>query len=181
MRDKEAVRVQKRAYYAANKEKLRAARLAYCAANKEKIRAAKRAYYAANKEKLHAYMRVYRAANQEKLLAAKRAHYTANKEKLLAAKRAYKANNKDAVRRTQWRRRGISADAAELALITHDGMCDACGTDSPGGNGWCVDHSHTSGRVRGVLCAKCNIGIGMLGDNVEGLRKALAYLEKNDT
>jgi hypothetical protein len=40
-----------------------------------------------------------------------------------------------------------------------------------------VDHCHKTGRVRGVLCASCNLAIGKLGDTAAGVRRALAYLE----
>jgi hypothetical protein len=40
----------------------------------------------------------------------------------------------------------------------------------------CIDHDHTSGLVRGIICNKCNIGIALLGDNLEGLEKAVSYL-----
>lgn len=56
--------------------------------------------------------------------------------------------------------------------------CGICGTHEPGGTGdFHVDHDHDTGEARGVLCSACNLGIGKLGDNVEGLRRALAYLE----
>jgi hypothetical protein len=41
-----------------------------------------------------------------------------------------------------------------------------------------VDHCHSTGQIRGVLCCECNTGIGKLGDNAEGVRRALAYLER---
>jgi hypothetical protein len=40
-----------------------------------------------------------------------------------------------------------------------------------------IDHCHDTGKVRGILCTGCNTGIGHLGDNIEGLKKALYYLE----
>jgi hypothetical protein len=40
-----------------------------------------------------------------------------------------------------------------------------------------IDHDHETGKVRGILCSGCNTGLGHLGDNVEGLKKALHYLE----
>jgi len=42
----------------------------------------------------------------------------------------------------------------------------------------CVDHCHTTNVVRGLLCNKCNTGIGMLEDNINTLKNAIKYLEK---
>lgn len=40
-----------------------------------------------------------------------------------------------------------------------------------------IDHDHETNRVRGILCTGCNTGLGHLGDNIEGLQRALYYLE----
>lgn len=40
-----------------------------------------------------------------------------------------------------------------------------------------VDHCHKTGRIRGVLCAKCNSAIGLLGDDTERLASAIEYLK----
>ncbi|MFZ3593445.1 endonuclease VII domain-containing protein [Streptomyces sp. BH104] len=42
-----------------------------------------------------------------------------------------------------------------------------------------VDHCHETGRVRGVLCFNCNSAIGKLGDDLDTVRRAAAYLEGN--
>lgn len=39
-----------------------------------------------------------------------------------------------------------------------------------------VDHCHETNQVRGILCSGCNTGLGHLGDNIEGLQKAIGYL-----
>ena len=41
-----------------------------------------------------------------------------------------------------------------------------------------VDHCHDTNIIRGFLCSECNTGIGKLGDNEEGVERALNYLKK---
>ena len=59
--------------------------------------------------------------------------------------------------------------------------CAICGNE---GNGkWkklCVDHCHTNLKVRGLLCNKCNTGIGYFKDSPELLNKAIQYIESQD-
>jgi hypothetical protein len=40
----------------------------------------------------------------------------------------------------------------------------------------CLDHDHKTGKVRGILCSRCNRGLGHFQDNVESLRQAVTYL-----
>lgn len=54
------------------------------------------------------------------------------------------------------------------------GPCDCCGEKKK----LVVDHCHKTMRFRGYICQKCNIGIGRLGDTLEGLSKAIIYLSK---
>ena len=56
------------------------------------------------------------------------------------------------------------------------GCCEICG----GIQRLSVDHSHTTGTVRGVLCHRCNVGLGMFKDNIESLRSAINYLENRE-
>lgn len=68
-------------------------------------------------------------------------------------------------------------------LALQGGVCAICSLDEPNAHGrtgqkfrLSVDHCHDTGRVRGLLCQKCNRAIGLLGDNIDLLRKAIAYL-----
>jgi predicted nucleic acid-binding Zn ribbon protein len=44
-----------------------------------------------------------------------------------------------------------------------------------------IDHDHTTGKVRGILCASCNKGIGMLKEDTSVLQKAIRYLTERAT
>lgn len=65
-------------------------------------------------------------------------------------------------------------------LVAQDGKCAICGADKPGGRfkHFLVDHNHVSRQVRGLLCDKCNRGLGYFRDNPEFLKAAVVYLAK---
>ena len=63
-------------------------------------------------------------------------------------------------------------------LESQGNRCAICLTDSPGGKGaWHVDHCHDSGLVRALLCANCNVGIGLLSHDPGRMRAAAEYVE----
>ena len=78
-------------------------------------------------------------------------------------------------------RYGITAEIRDK-LADIQGGCGICGTKNPGGryNTWNVDHCHHTGKVRGVLCWDCNVGIGKLKDDAQLLRRAIQWLEQSE-
>ena len=74
-------------------------------------------------------------------------------------------------------RYGITLVEYEERLAEQDGRCACCGsTEARGAGSFRVDHDHETGLVRGLLCNPCNAGLGLLGDTVEALSRALTYL-----
>jgi len=73
---------------------------------------------------------------------------------------------------------GSSVAEYDSLLLSQGGCCAICGAATPGnGNtNWCIDHDHDNGKVRGLLCVKCNPGLGFFQDDVGLLQKAIAYL-----
>lgn len=63
----------------------------------------------------------------------------------------------------------------EITIICPTDRCDLCGRQA---KRIVCDHNWRTGFIRGWLCDTCNTALGMLGDTPEGLRRALAYLEK---
>lgn len=74
---------------------------------------------------------------------------------------------------------GINSEIYDKMLEDQDHRCCICRSDTPDGSGnFHVDHCHTTGKVRGLLCHHCNTGIGSLKDDVDILQKAIDYLNK---
>ncbi len=73
------------------------------------------------------------------------------------------------------RRYGITVDDYERMFYDQGGVCAIC--ETPKAETLSVDHCHTTLKVRGLLCNQCNRGMGLLGDDVDNLARAIAYLE----
>ncbi len=92
----------------------------------------------------------------------------------------YKRNQHDAhLKRTL----GIGIDEYDNMLTGQDGKCAICKSSDPkrGRKHFCVDHDHSTGDIRGLLCCDCNTGIGLLKDNPLILLQAFEYLDSQDT
>lgn len=70
---------------------------------------------------------------------------------------------------------GISREDYKQMLVDQNNSCAICKKEI----GWeaAVDHCHTTGKIRGLLCRKCNLGLGAFKDNIETIRKAIKYVK----
>jgi Autographiviridae endonuclease VII len=114
----------------------------------------------------------YRAANAEALNARQRQRYQTDPD----FRRKLRARNRRDGWLRQLRKCGISEEEHGAMLRRQRGRCGIC-KRKPGKRRLCVDHDHKTGRVRGLLCHKCNSGIGFYGDDARLTRAATAYLE----
>lgn len=65
----------------------------------------------------------------------------------------------------------------EIRIIAEQGgVCAICG-ELPERQSFDLDHDHETGKFRGFLCGRCNKGLGLLGDSIEGLQRAIEYLQ----
>ena len=58
--------------------------------------------------------------------------------------------------------------------------CECCNEPFRSGKATHLDHDHVTGKFRGWLCNRCNMGLGNLGDSIEGVERAIAYLRRAD-
>ena len=86
------------------------------------------------------------------------------------------------------KRYGITIDQYESLLAQRDGVCWICSrpqTSKPHNakhpNSLYVDHSHSSGLIRGLLCLNCNLGVGAFKDDAERIEQAVQYLAQRTT
>ena len=105
-----------------------------------------------------------------------------NHEKVLDTQRRSHAKHKsDRAKKRLERVYNITGEDYDQMLEEQNHCCAICGTDTPMGRGtWHVDHCHKTDKVRGLLCSKCNAGIGFLNEDTNTLRKAIDYLKKFD-
>lgn len=73
-------------------------------------------------------------------------------------------------------RSAIKKKFAHLTQPQYGVACECCG--KPVTRNWQLDHCHETGEFRGWLCKQCNTGLGNLGDTLESLKLAVAYLER---
>lgn len=113
-----------------------------------------------------------------------------NKEHPKRAKENYnnwKANNPENKKKAdhssgrKWRLKstyGITENDFRSMFEKQNGRCKICNSDN-NGKRLHIDHNHTTGKVRALLCSKCNHGLGLFQEDILILEKAIVYLKDN--
>lgn len=73
---------------------------------------------------------------------------------------------------------GITGETYAGMVLEQGNLCAACGTPASETQRkkLFVDHCHTTGKIRGLLCQKCNTALGMVEDDVTRLAALISYL-----
>jgi len=66
----------------------------------------------------------------------------------------------------------------DTMLEKQNNVCAICYKMNKNGKRFIIDHCHQTGRVRGLICHNCNVGIGLLGEDRTILSSAINYLNK---
>lgn len=75
----------------------------------------------------------------------------------------------------------IPKEDYEALLQAQNYACAICGVNAEESkNGLAVDHNHATDQVRGLLCVRCNVGLGYFKDNINSLNEAVNYLLRTD-
>jgi hypothetical protein len=76
------------------------------------------------------------------------------------------------------RKRGMTRTSYLALLQQQRGVCAICKQRCKSGRRLAIDHSHETGRVRGLLCSSCNTAIGLMKEDIQRLSRAARYLLK---
>lgn len=117
------------------------------------------------KEQRRAAKREWNQKNRLKIAERKRRAYAEDPTRFRAA------NRKSVY--------GISSEEYQRRLLEQKGVCAICQNSCRLGRQLAVDHNHQTGRVRGLLCSRCNFMLGQAEDDAVRLLAAARYLEVN--
>lgn len=156
-----------------------------------KTREETRAYYKVWREKhpgcRREYMQKYRDEHKEEL----RVYLTGNREERLEVYRNYRREHKEEQHQYKMDRKeyyskqarirllrnhGMSQEEYDAMLLSQDGVCAICGNSPEENKHLHIDHDHITGKVRALLCSKCNTAIGLADDDVNRLFGMAIYI-----
>lgn len=132
---------------------------------------------------MSAESRAYYLANRQKKLKHMRAYYLAHREERLEYSRRNRRAHPGHLRRNNLKRYGITPYEYGKRLKAQDGKCSICRckeslidyrTNKP--QRLSVDHCHDTNKIRGLLCNKCNTGLGKFCHDPALLSQAINYL-----
>lgn len=128
------------------------------------VNVAKAKWLERNLDKARAYSREWARANRNKAEHCE-------KQKAWWKKNGHRYKGKAGLAKY-----GLTLEAFRLLLSGQGGVCAICLKPCMTGQRLAVDHDHVTGVVRGLLCRKCNIGIGHFGEDPAVLLRAIEYL-----
>lgn len=113
--------------------------------------------------------------------------YLKNKDKYMIRSKLTYQKNKEKLRDLTYQRKfGITIDEYNTLFEIQKGVCKICNNPETKVNRkstglvkrLAVDHCHKTGKVRGLLCQDCNVGLGAFKDNTELIKRAIDYLQE---
>lgn len=132
-----------------------------------------------NPEKAREHAKRSRLKNRDKILIRQREWMKKNKKRHAVKAKLWYKENKELVRDRMLRKSfGITIAEYELLNEKQKGKCALC-ENVQHSKRLAVDHCHKTKKIRGLLCANCNVSLGLLQDSVQLLEKAITYLKNH--
>jgi hypothetical protein len=147
--------------------------------NRDKVYANTKRWQEKNKDKLAANTKRWQEKNKERVAANTKRWQEKNKERFMESVKTWQKENRDKLRENERKYRlkkkfNITIEIYDKKFNDQSGLCKICGKSQE--KKLAVDHCHSTGKIRDLLCSKCNIGLGHFFDDPEILLKAREYL-----
>lgn len=131
------------------------------------------------REKIRARAReLYREKHAENL-AKQRAKRAKNRDAWNAKMREYQRKHRDKYYEYNAANRFGVSRVEIVAIRARSSVCEICGEPPAPKKRLAIDHDHATGKLRGILCHTCNLGLGAFKDNEVKLHKAFMYLMRH--
>lgn len=156
--------------------------------NKNMIIKKQKQYNLRNKEKIQNYKTQYDIDNKNNIKLKKKTYYQKNKAHITKRVKTYIKNSrvKQLISQRDRQRHlrlnyGLTLEDYSNMAKLHNHSCAICKKHQSNFKRLLsIDHCHKTGKIRGLLCNDCNVGIGRLGDDINLLNAAIDYLEKHN-
>jgi len=179
MRTKKEKKEYGKKYYREHVEQAKKRKKIYEKKHPEKVRERQKRYRKRHIEEYREYQRKYIKKNAEKIRKRNRKYREKySKEIKERYEKWYKKNPYYYAEKICKNRYGITFAEKNCMIENQKGKCLICGNKFKNSRDKQLDHCHRTNKVRGVLCVRCNTGLGFFDDNIETLQKAIKYLEK---
>jgi hypothetical protein len=179
-------RIRATAYYLAHQNEIRMRR--QTPEFKARQTAYNRKSYLDHQDERKEYRRLYCIAHHDEIKikksAADKAYRLSHGDEVRAKKKAYSrrpgVKERHAANGRKWSLKSkysMTIADKDALLAKQEGKCAICRSERFNGPGPCIDHDHTTGKIRGILCFNCNFVLGYAHNNPLVLRLAADYLE----
>ena len=131
-----------------------------------------------DKKKRDEYNKQWQKDNPEKVSEYQKQYRKDNLEKVRGYEKQWRQNNPKHKKIFDLRKKyNLSYEGWLQMWEVQDGKCAICGNSFTKPSDAQVDHDHRTGKIRGLLCHKCNSGMGYFNDNPQIIIKVIKYLK----
>jgi hypothetical protein len=166
----------KKAYYKAHKEERIAYSRMYRETHKKEVAAKKKIYCETHKEEIAIRNKAYHETHKKELAVKHRAYHETHKEESRVYHKVHREKRNSQRLENKY---GITLEDKRIMWKTQDGKCLICKKKLTKSKDCHIDHCHATGKIRGLLCHKCNSLLGCANDDLAILQSAVDYIRKN--
>lgn len=164
-------------YYSNHQNKIKAQSAQYYLKHRERIKQCRREYHKKHYEEEKEYNKAYYLTHLEYKKEYDKQRYINNRKNILKRIKQQREDNPEKYKDNELKNNyGLSYKDWLAMWNVQNGKCAICGELFDNFSDACIDHEHETGKIRGLLCKKCNLGLGLFRDNLDIVKNVIDYL-----